>query len=170
MRLPALPFALRSLVPWHHLCQLLRSKGKTWLLDPQQNCKISPRIKEFLIEVNPSLLLQYGCTCSISVLVKYWPCQIMFCLFFLPAGLPPKNATKMIPNGYLIFEDETFLDSTVAKMNALRKSGQFCDVRLQVKNKEMNVLCSWFRVWRQAGNYSNRNVQFKLSYQNFRHH
>lgn len=39
---------------------------------------------------------------------------------------------KMIPNGYLIFEDESFLDSTVAKMNALRKSGQFCDVRLQV--------------------------------------
>lgn len=38
----------------------------------------------------------------------------------------------MIPNGYLIFEDESFLDSTVAKMNALRKSGQFCDVRLQV--------------------------------------
>lgn len=41
--------------------------------------------------------------------------------------------TKMIPNGYLIFEDESFLDSTVAKMNALRKSGQFCDVRLQVQ-------------------------------------
>lgn len=41
--------------------------------------------------------------------------------------------TKMIPNGYLIFEDESFLDSTVAKMNALRKSGQFCDVRLQVR-------------------------------------
>lgn len=40
--------------------------------------------------------------------------------------------SKMIPNGYLIFEDESFLDSTVAKMNALRKSGQFCDVRLQV--------------------------------------
>lgn len=40
--------------------------------------------------------------------------------------------TKMTPNGYLIFEDESFLDSTVAKMNALRKSGQFCDVRLQV--------------------------------------
>lgn len=39
----------------------------------------------------------------------------------------------MIPNGYLIFEDESFLDSTVAKMNALRKSGQFCDVRLQVR-------------------------------------
>lgn len=38
----------------------------------------------------------------------------------------------MTPNGYLIFEDESFLDSTVAKMNALRKSGQFCDVRLQV--------------------------------------
>jgi len=40
----------------------------------------------------------------------------------------------MIPNGYLIFEDESFLDSTVAKMNALRKSGQFCDVRLQVRS------------------------------------
>ena len=39
----------------------------------------------------------------------------------------------MTPNGYLIFEDESFLDSTVAKMNALRKSGQFCDVRLQVR-------------------------------------
>lgn len=44
----------------------------------------------------------------------------------------PSELTKMIPNGYLIFEDESFLDSTVAKMNALRKSGQFCDVRLQV--------------------------------------
>ncbi|XP_067086432.1 influenza virus NS1A-binding protein homolog A [Osmerus mordax] len=43
----------------------------------------------------------------------------------------------MIPNGFLIFEDETFLDSTVAKMNALRKSGQFCDVRLQVCGQEM---------------------------------
>lgn len=38
----------------------------------------------------------------------------------------------MTPNGYLIFDDESFMDSTVAKMNALRKSGQFCDVRLQV--------------------------------------
>lgn len=47
------------------------------------------------------------------------------------AGILSKLA-KMIPNGYLIFEDESFLDSTVAKMNALRKSGQFCDVRLQV--------------------------------------
>ncbi|KAF1385464.1 hypothetical protein PFLUV_G00108040 [Perca fluviatilis] len=45
--------------------------------------------------------------------------------------------TKMIPNGYLIFEDESFLDSTVAKMNALRKSGQFCDVRLQVCGHEL---------------------------------
>ncbi|XP_028823677.1 influenza virus NS1A-binding protein homolog A [Denticeps clupeoides] len=43
----------------------------------------------------------------------------------------------MIPNGYLIFEDKTFLDSTVAKMNALRKSGQFCDVRLQVCGHEL---------------------------------
>uniref|UniRef100_A0A8C7K4B8 Influenza virus NS1A binding protein a n=2 Tax=Oncorhynchus TaxID=8016 RepID=A0A8C7K4B8_ONCKI len=43
----------------------------------------------------------------------------------------------MISNGYLIFEDETFLDSTVAKMNALRKSGQFCDVRLQVCGHEL---------------------------------
>ncbi|KAM3620238.1 uncharacterized protein V6R79_020141 [Siganus canaliculatus] len=43
----------------------------------------------------------------------------------------------MIPNGYLIFEDDSFLDSTVAKMNALRKSGQFCDVRLQVCGHEL---------------------------------
>ncbi|MGH0148347.1 UNVERIFIED_CONTAM: hypothetical protein FKN15_047512 [Acipenser sinensis] len=43
----------------------------------------------------------------------------------------------MIPNGYLNFEDESFLDSTVAKMNALRKSGQFCDVRLQVCGHEL---------------------------------
>uniref|UniRef100_A0A3P9NWT2 Influenza virus NS1A binding protein a n=1 Tax=Poecilia reticulata TaxID=8081 RepID=A0A3P9NWT2_POERE len=43
----------------------------------------------------------------------------------------------MTPNGYLIFDDETFLDSTVAKMNALRKSGQFCDVRLQVCGHEL---------------------------------
>lgn len=57
----------------------------------------------------------------------------LFCFPSLPADLNPKTAKKMIPNGYLIFEDETFLDSTVAKMNALRKSGQFCDVRLQVK-------------------------------------
>lgn len=50
---------------------------------------------------------------------------------FLLTDIPSKFP-KMIPNGYLIFEDESFLDSTVAKMNALRKSGQFCDVRLQV--------------------------------------
>ncbi|XP_017276046.1 influenza virus NS1A-binding protein homolog A [Kryptolebias marmoratus] len=43
----------------------------------------------------------------------------------------------MTPNGYLIFEDESFLDSTVVKMNALRKSGQFCDVRLQVCGHEL---------------------------------
>uniref|UniRef100_A0A8C8GGW7 BTB domain-containing protein n=1 Tax=Oncorhynchus tshawytscha TaxID=74940 RepID=A0A8C8GGW7_ONCTS len=43
----------------------------------------------------------------------------------------------MIPNGYLLFEDESLLDSTVAKMNALRKSGQFCDVRLQVCGHEL---------------------------------
>uniref|UniRef100_A0A6Q2Z729 BTB domain-containing protein n=1 Tax=Esox lucius TaxID=8010 RepID=A0A6Q2Z729_ESOLU len=43
----------------------------------------------------------------------------------------------MTPNGYLIFEDDSFLDSTVAKMNALRKSGQFCDVRLQVCGHEL---------------------------------
>uniref|UniRef100_A0A673ZQG5 Influenza virus NS1A binding protein a n=1 Tax=Salmo trutta TaxID=8032 RepID=A0A673ZQG5_SALTR len=47
------------------------------------------------------------------------------------------SSVKMISNGYLIFEDETFLDSTVAKMNALRKSGQFCDVRLQVCGHEL---------------------------------
>lgn len=46
----------------------------------------------------------------------------------------------MIPNGYLIFEDESFLDSTVAKMNALRKSGQFCDVRLQVNQTSTQSL------------------------------
>ena len=45
----------------------------------------------------------------------------------------------MIPNGYLIFEDESFLDSTVAKMNALRKSGQFCDVRLQVRSMQTHT-------------------------------
>lgn len=45
----------------------------------------------------------------------------------------------MIPNGYLIFEDESFLDSTVAKMNALRKSGQFCDVRLQVNQTSQSL-------------------------------
>uniref|UniRef100_A0A8C7Z797 Influenza virus NS1A binding protein a n=1 Tax=Oryzias sinensis TaxID=183150 RepID=A0A8C7Z797_9TELE len=43
----------------------------------------------------------------------------------------------MTPNGFLIFEDENFMDSTVAKMNALRKSGQFCDVRLQVCGHEL---------------------------------
>ncbi|KAJ8011014.1 hypothetical protein DPEC_G00053800 [Dallia pectoralis] len=43
----------------------------------------------------------------------------------------------MTPNGYLMFEDDSFLDSTVAKMNALRKSGQFCDVRLQVCGHEL---------------------------------
>ncbi|XP_073732477.1 influenza virus NS1A-binding protein homolog B [Misgurnus anguillicaudatus] len=43
----------------------------------------------------------------------------------------------MFPNGCLIFEDESFLDSTVAKMNALRKSGQFCDVRLLVCGHEL---------------------------------
>uniref|UniRef100_A0A3Q3KEK4 BTB domain-containing protein n=1 Tax=Monopterus albus TaxID=43700 RepID=A0A3Q3KEK4_MONAL len=43
----------------------------------------------------------------------------------------------MIPNGYLTFQDESFLDSTVAKMNALRKTGQFCDVRLQVCGHEL---------------------------------
>ncbi|XP_023660371.1 influenza virus NS1A-binding protein homolog A [Paramormyrops kingsleyae] len=45
----------------------------------------------------------------------------------------------MIPNGYLIFEDNSFLDSTVAKMNTLRKSGQFCDVRLQVCGRELTA-------------------------------
>ncbi len=47
------------------------------------------------------------------------------------------RSNKMTPNGYLIFEDESFLDSTVAKMNALRKSGQFCDVRLQVRHPHL---------------------------------
>ncbi len=50
------------------------------------------------------------------------------CVWFLDFD----RSNKMTPNGYLIFEDESFLDCTVAKMNALRKSGQFCDVRLQV--------------------------------------
>ncbi|XP_043941247.1 influenza virus NS1A-binding protein [Protopterus annectens] len=43
----------------------------------------------------------------------------------------------MIPNGCLSFEDEHFIESSVAKLNALRKSGQFCDVRLQVCGHEM---------------------------------
>nr|XP_033817208.1 influenza virus NS1A-binding protein [Geotrypetes seraphini] len=43
----------------------------------------------------------------------------------------------MIPNGYLMFEDENFIESSVAKLNALRKSGQFCDVKLQVCGHEM---------------------------------
>lgn len=51
----------------------------------------------------------------------------------------------MIPNGYLIFEDESFLDSTVAKMNALRKSGQFCDVRLQVWLMQTHTLVHFIR-------------------------
>lgn len=46
----------------------------------------------------------------------------------------------MIPNGYLMFEDENFIESSVAKLNALRKSGQFCDVRLQVfKTSELQT-------------------------------
>lgn len=57
---------------------------------------------------------------------------LSFFFFNLSSADTPSKFTKMIPNGYLIFEDESFLDSTVAKMNALRKSGQFCDVRLQV--------------------------------------
>ncbi|XP_075038762.1 influenza virus NS1A-binding protein [Mixophyes fleayi] len=43
----------------------------------------------------------------------------------------------MVPNGYLSFEDEQFIESSVAKLNALRKSGQFCDVKLQVCGHEM---------------------------------
>uniref|UniRef100_A0A3B4UGK9 Influenza virus NS1A binding protein a n=1 Tax=Seriola dumerili TaxID=41447 RepID=A0A3B4UGK9_SERDU len=60
-----------------------------------------------------------------------------FFFFNLSSSGIPSKFTKMIPNGYLIFEDESFLDSTVAKMNALRKSGQFCDVRLQVCGHEL---------------------------------
>lgn len=56
-------------------------------------------------------------------------CGIFFLIYFQKFD---KKFANMTPNGYLIFEDESFLDSTVAKMNALRKSGQFCDVRLQV--------------------------------------
>ncbi|KAJ8357196.1 hypothetical protein SKAU_G00199900 [Synaphobranchus kaupii] len=55
----------------------------------------------------------------------------------LSIRLQYKFIAKMIPNGYLMFEDESFMDSTVAKMNALRKSGQFCDVRLQVCGHEL---------------------------------
>ncbi|XP_018423423.1 PREDICTED: influenza virus NS1A-binding protein [Nanorana parkeri] len=43
----------------------------------------------------------------------------------------------MVPNGFLSFEDEQFIESSVAKLNALRKSGQFCDVKLQVCGHEM---------------------------------
>uniref|UniRef100_A0A8C9VSD9 Influenza virus NS1A binding protein b n=1 Tax=Scleropages formosus TaxID=113540 RepID=A0A8C9VSD9_SCLFO len=62
-----------------------------------------------------------------------------FCKFFmiLMSVCVPCRFSNMIPNGCLIFEDESFLDSTVAKMNALRKSGQFCDVRLQVCGHEL---------------------------------
>lgn len=56
-------------------------------------------------------------------------CEIFFMYIFSEIS---QKSINMTPNGYLIFEDESFLDSTVAKMNALRKSGQFCDVRLQV--------------------------------------
>lgn len=47
------------------------------------------------------------------------------------------HTEKMVPNGYLSFEDEQFIESSVAKLNALRKSGQFCDVKLQVCGHEM---------------------------------
>ncbi|KAM4640773.1 influenza virus NS1A-binding protein isoform 1-T2 [Discoglossus pictus] len=43
----------------------------------------------------------------------------------------------MVPNGFLSFEDEQFIESSVAKLNALRKSGQFCDVKIQVCGHEM---------------------------------
>ncbi|XP_053325740.1 influenza virus NS1A-binding protein [Spea bombifrons] len=45
----------------------------------------------------------------------------------------------MVPNGFLNFEDEQFIESSVAKLNALRKSGQFCDVKLQVCGHEMQA-------------------------------
>lgn len=51
--------------------------------------------------------------------------------------------SKMIPNGYLMFEDENFIESSVAKLNALRKSGQFCDVKLQVILKNEWVFVFW---------------------------
>lgn len=57
----------------------------------------------------------------------------------------------MIQNGYLIFEDESFLDSTVAKMNALRKNGQFCDVRLQVRFIANTLSHGTLHVLRKAG-------------------
>ena len=43
----------------------------------------------------------------------------------------------MIPHGYLGFEDETFIESSIAKWNTLRKSAQFCDTGLQVCGLEM---------------------------------
>lgn len=70
----------------------------------------------------------------------------------------------MIPNGYLIFEDESFLDSTVAKMNALRKSGQFCDVRLQVNQTSTQILpihdsqaIKWI-LWRHNSGYNDKHL------------
>uniref|UniRef100_A0A8C7JWD2 Influenza virus NS1A binding protein a n=1 Tax=Oncorhynchus kisutch TaxID=8019 RepID=A0A8C7JWD2_ONCKI len=65
------------------------------------------------------------------------PSSLLLSLLSLLSYLSSLSSVKMISNGYLIFEDETFLDSTVAKMNALRKSGQFCDVRLQVCGHEL---------------------------------
>ncbi|KAF7241339.1 hypothetical protein EYD10_12080 [Varanus komodoensis] len=78
-------------------------------------------------------------------LVREWPVHIAAtsarCLgeLFLvnTFGVQAKKPSKMIPNGYLMFEDENFIESSVAKLNALRKSGQFCDVRLQVCGHEM---------------------------------
>uniref|UniRef100_A0A8C2D428 Influenza virus NS1A binding protein b n=1 Tax=Cyprinus carpio TaxID=7962 RepID=A0A8C2D428_CYPCA len=66
-----------------------------------------------------------------------YPCKVISFSFCCVCLLDFDRSNKMIPNGYLIFEDESFLDSTVAKMNALRKSGQFCDVRLQVCGHEL---------------------------------
>lgn len=66
------------------------------------------------------------CVASTAVLK-----QDAVCVTFTHCVCSQTN-TKMIPNGYLMFEDENFIESSVAKLNALRKSGQFCDVRLQV--------------------------------------
>ncbi|XP_061434733.1 influenza virus NS1A-binding protein [Lethenteron reissneri] len=43
----------------------------------------------------------------------------------------------MMANGCFVFEDDHLWASTAAKLNALRKSGQFCDVRLQVCGHEI---------------------------------
>ncbi|KAF3835347.1 hypothetical protein F7725_027905 [Dissostichus mawsoni] len=99
---------------------LQRMVSKCYNVLPTQNKRL-----EFRCDL--SLLCLYPTFDSASL-------DLQYTLFGIPFK---KRFTKMIPNGYLIFEDESFLDSTVAKMNALRKSGQFCDVRLQVCGHEL---------------------------------